>query len=99
MPVVNLFATFRQVSGTKSVRVQGSTVGEALQDLCRQHPGLRERLFAGDAIRPLVLISLNGRHIEHIDGLDTPLQPADEIALFPPLGGGALASHARNPIL
>ena len=88
MPVVKLFATFRQAGGAKSVGVQGGTVGDALQDLCRQRPALREKLFADDAVRPLVLISLNGRHIEHINGLDTPLQEEDEIALFPPLGGG-----------
>lgn len=88
MPVVNLYAGLRQAAGQRQVQVQGGTVRAALADLCAQHPALLERLFAGAEIRPLVVISLNGQHIDHLDGLETPAGEEDQIAVFPPVAGG-----------
>lgn len=35
-----------------------------------------------------VLILVNGRAIEHLSGLDTPLKGSDEVAIFPKMAGG-----------
>lgn len=34
------------------------------------------------------IILVNGRNIHHLQKLDTPLSDGDEVALFPPGGGG-----------
>jgi molybdopterin synthase sulfur carrier subunit len=34
------------------------------------------------------LILVNGRHVLHLDGLDTIVEDGDEVSLFPPGGGG-----------
>jgi molybdopterin synthase sulfur carrier subunit len=31
---------------------------------------------------------VNGRHLEHIGGIETPLQPGDVVLLFPVVAGG-----------
>jgi molybdopterin converting factor small subunit len=50
---------------------------------------LSELLFsAPDSLRDLVNILKNGRNIQFLSGLDTPLDDGDTIALFPPVAGG-----------
>lgn len=34
------------------------------------------------------IILVNGRHVQHLQGLDTPLNEQDVVSLFPPSGGG-----------
>ena len=90
MPVIKLFANLRQIVKSPSVAVSGSTVGEAVGELCKISPALNEKLFQNGELRPLYIISLNGRHIDLIKGLDTEAQITDEIAIFPPIAGGSL---------
>ena len=34
------------------------------------------------------IVLVNGRNVHHLQGLDTAVKDSDEIALFPPGGGG-----------
>ncbi|MBN1333548.1 MAG: MoaD family protein [Synergistales bacterium] len=34
------------------------------------------------------MILVNGRHVCHLNGLDTPLRDDDTVSIFPPAGGG-----------
>ncbi len=34
------------------------------------------------------IILVNGKHVLHLQGLKTPVKDGDEVALFPPGGGG-----------
>ncbi|HCA40738.1 MAG TPA: hypothetical protein DEP01_04035 [Aminobacterium sp.] len=34
------------------------------------------------------IIMVNGKHIVHLQGLDTPLNDSDTVNIFPPVGGG-----------
>lgn len=43
----------------------------------------QEKQLGGD-----VIILVNGRAIEHLAGLATPLKEEDEVAIFPRLAGG-----------
>lgn len=70
----------------KEVEATGSTVSQLLDDLNRQFPGIRFRMIdEQDAVRPHMRIFVNG---EQIWGLDTPLQPGDEIHILQALSGG-----------
>ena len=89
MVLVQLFATYRDIAGTKEMRLGAASVGGVLASLRESVPALYAELCTPDGTpRPLVKILVNGRHIEFLSGLETPVGEKDTIALFPPLAGG-----------
>ncbi len=78
--VVRLFASAREAMGASTVDVDvpfGATVGTLMTELRRSHPRL--------AASPEMLVSVNMEYA----GNDQPLHEYDEIALIPPVSGGA----------
>ena len=86
---VRLFAILRERAGADELEIdlpEGATVAQAL-DALREQPGLDEPL---ERIR--VAMAVNREYA----GPETPLAPGDELALVPPVSGGADAEvHAR----
>jgi molybdopterin converting factor small subunit len=76
---LRLFAAAREAAGTGRERVVGATVGEVLA-LARDRHGER---FAAVLARSRVW--LNGEPA----GSDEPVTDADEVAVLPPVSGGA----------
>lgn len=75
------------VGKIRRVSVSGATVQEALDDLCRQHPPLRVRLFdEAGALRRHVVCVHNGRATRL--GAPVPLADGDELAILPAVSGG-----------
>jgi molybdopterin synthase sulfur carrier subunit len=84
------FASFRDLFGgrVRDVDVpEGWTVGEVLALLC-DSPLRRAEIFAGDVLRPHLIVMVNGVHLNSLAGLETPLAEGDTVAVFPMLGGG-----------
>lgn len=65
----------------------GASVGDALGLLC-DTPERRREVFAGDGLKPHVVVMVNGAPIGSLQGLATPLAPGDTLAVFPLVGGG-----------
>jgi len=87
---VRIYGTLRTLVGATEVEVEASgTVRELLQELTAEHSALKERVLddAGDLQSPINVL-VNGRSIRFLDGLNTTVQEGDELALFPPVGGG-----------
>jgi sulfur-carrier protein len=88
---VKAFATLRTLMQNET-RVElsgGSTVADLLGKLETLYPGLSGELFSEPGqINPLVNILKNGRNIQHLANLQTPLEDGDIIAVFPPAAGG-----------
>ena len=83
---VRLFASMRDYAGVKDVDVQGKNVGEALVSLVNTYPLLKRQIFKEDGdILSHVRVLLNGIAISD---LNTNLKKGDELAVFPPVGGG-----------
>ncbi|MDV3103140.1 MoaD/ThiS family protein [Thermococcus waiotapuensis] len=81
--LVKLFATLIEFTGKRKLEISGpKTVGELLEELDRMFPGFKKELERG------YLILVNGKNIEHLRGLDTPLSDEDTVSIFPPAGGG-----------
>ena len=84
------FAYFREVFGGREREValgEGASVAAALAALC-DTPARRGEIFAGGALKPHLVIMLNGVPVQSLQGLSTPLAEGDTLAVFPMMGGG-----------
>ena len=71
------------------VPVTGATVGDALNDLTRQYPNLKQHLYNdGGQLRAFVNVFLNDEDIRHIRGAETPVQDRDRLMIVPSIAGG-----------
>ena len=77
-----------QAGGNTEVQVQGATVGAALADLVKQHPGLEPKLFQNGALRPYINIFVNDEDIRYLDEMNTALTDGVIVALIPAVAGG-----------
>ena len=87
-----LFADLAEAAGESEPTVDAAdaaTVGDALDALLDAYPGLAARVLdeEGD-LRGHVNLLRNGRDVREREGLDTPVDDDDELALFPPVSGG-----------
>jgi molybdopterin converting factor small subunit len=72
----------------KAVEVTGSTVGQALDDLTRQYPALRDHLFNGAELRRFVNIYIGEEDIRFLSGLDTEISAGESLRIIPTVAGG-----------
>ena len=90
MTAVRIPPVLRQQAGNqKKVEVTGATVGEALESLLGQYPGLREQVFTEDgSLNRFVNVYVNGRDVRYEQELATPVGESDEVILLPAMAGG-----------
>ena len=80
---VRLFARLSELAGARETEVElgeGLTVGDVFEALAREYPAL-----AG--LRGSVMYALNAEYVSP----DQPVRAGDEVALIPPVSGGARA--------
>jgi len=86
---VNLYATYRDLTGSKRLELAGNTVGEVMELLLARHPQLATELFTEPGrLSERVSVFRNGRDVRYLEGLDTPVGPDDVLDIFPPVAGG-----------
>jgi sulfur-carrier protein len=79
----------RFTGGEARVAVAAASVGEALDALDAQHPGIGERLRDDTGeIRRFVNVFVNGQNVRDAAGLLTRLSPGDEVGIIPAMAGG-----------
>ena len=72
-----------------TVQIEGVTVQEALDDLVRHFPGIREQLCDSQgAIRKFINLYLNNEDIRFLEGEKTAVQDGDALAIIPAVAGG-----------
>jgi molybdopterin synthase sulfur carrier subunit len=61
-----------------------------LISLCAKYgDALRKKVYAPGTEEPgNIIIMVNGRHIEHLGGLDAVLKESDTVQIFPVVAGG-----------
>ena len=75
--------------GATAARVEGGTVGEALEALYAEHGELRERVADDDgALRRFVNVYLDGEDVRFLDGLETTVPDGAELQILPAVAGG-----------
>lgn len=72
--------------GQRVFAVEGRTVREVIERIDRDHPGFRERVTAGDRLKPGIAVAVGSR-ISDL-GLLEPLQADDEVHFVISVSGG-----------
>jgi molybdopterin converting factor small subunit len=81
MPEVELFGGLRDaVNGAESVRVDGTTIHELLQNLARVYPTMRERIDQG------IAVAIDG--VIYRDNWEQPIPEGAEVVLLTRIAGG-----------
>ena len=89
--LVKFFATYRQIAGCRSCDVPSPGNVLALMELLsKRWPAFRELVLNEDGTDKGddVIIMVNGRHIDHLDGVATKLTEDDYVAVTPLVAGG-----------
>jgi len=84
---VRLFATLKDRAGANSVAIDlpdGSTVSQLLEQIASTYPALAPAL-------PSTLVAVN----QEFAFPPTPINAGDEVALFPPVSGGAFPEYFK----
>jgi MoaD family protein len=72
-----------------TVEIEGNTVDEALRALVAQYPDLSDNLYnEDDELRQFVNIYVGDEDIRFGNGVDTSLEPGDEVSIVPSIAGG-----------
>ena len=74
--------------GAKAVEGSGTTLDELIADLESRHPGLRDRLVEGDALRRFVNVYLNDEDVRFLGGLQAKVDDGDAVTVLPAVAGG-----------
>jgi sulfur-carrier protein len=89
--LIKYFADVRRLTGRdREEWTEGApTLRALLAGLAAKHGAAFERkVLEGDGLSSTIIILVNGRHVEHLDGIDTALSPGDTVAVFPMVAGG-----------
>ncbi len=84
---LEFFATLREKFG-KELTVELSSDKATLREVLGAVPGLLEEVAENERVKPMYKVLVNGINVEFLKGLDTDVKDGDEIAIFPPAGGG-----------
>lgn len=91
---VRYFADIRKLTGREEeeLATPPATVRALLLALGERHgPAFRARLFQGGdphRLSSTIILIVDGQNVVHLDGLDTRLDPAGVVAIFPMVAGG-----------
>ncbi len=78
-------------NGSDEVFAEGRNIGEIINDLEKNFPGLKERICEGDGkLRRFVNIYLNDEDIRFKKNLETELKENDELSIIPAIAGGLI---------
>ena len=87
MPVVGIPSLLRELTnGQRSLRVEGDTVRDVIDNLDRLYPGMKERLCDGDRLRPSIAVVVDG-HPSTLK-LRHRLNPSSEVHFVISISGG-----------
>lgn len=71
------------------ISAAGATVQEALADLEKQFPGIKERLYDEQGkLRRFINFYVNNEDIRFLQGEETAIKEGDEISVVPAIAGG-----------
>jgi sulfur-carrier protein len=90
MTQVKIPTQLRQLTGGEAeVGAEGKTVGEIIENLEVQHPGLKERLMDDSGnLRRFVNVYVNDEDVRFESGLQTEIPDGGQVSIIPAVAGG-----------
>ncbi|MFH1185597.1 MAG: MoaD/ThiS family protein [Chloroflexota bacterium] len=90
MPILKIPTPLRSYTeGQVEVRVEGHSVGEAMDKLVEAFPALKPHLYNGDGnLRPFVNLFVGEHNVKDLDGLATAVAENTRVLLVPSIAGG-----------
>ncbi len=89
---VRFFATYRDITHVRELEVPAPESVRGLLLLLSERfgPELGNKILSQDktALGKDAIVLVDGRHIAHLDGIDTPLSDSNTVAVFPLIAGG-----------
>ncbi len=90
--IARFFGQFKQISNEREIEYEiekSIFINEFLIQVIEQFPKMKELLFdENDQLHNWISILKNGRNIKALEGIKTPLENGDILAIFPPVAGG-----------
>ncbi len=75
--------------GATTVRAEGETVGQVVEDLVTRFPGMAGQVVTdGGSLHKFVNVYLNDDDIRYLDKLDTKVGEGDVVSILPAVAGG-----------
>lgn len=75
--------------GSEEVALESpSSVGDAVDQLEKKHPGIKDRLLDEKGVRKFINIYVGEEDIRFLDGLKTQLKDGEQISIVPAIAGG-----------
>lgn len=69
--------------GHDEITASGDTVGELLEAVAHEYPGIRSSLIAGDGqLQSGLVMFLGGRSVRELQGLDTPVDQEEVLSII-----------------
>jgi sulfur-carrier protein len=92
LPVeVRIPTVFRKfTAGEPVVDVAPGTIGDLIEELDQQYPGMKKQLMAEEGrLHRFVNVYVNDEDARYLDRLDTKVSDGDVVSLLPSVAGGA----------
>ena len=74
--------------GEKIVSGEGATLTELIDDVERNHGGIKDRLVDDDGLRRFVNVYVNDEDVRFSGGLSSELSDGDVVVILPAVAGG-----------
>jgi molybdopterin synthase sulfur carrier subunit len=79
----------RLTGGQSKLTLAGETVGQLLQAVDVQYPGITDKVLDTDGnVKRFINIFLNDDEIRTLQGLETPVGENDKVSIVPAMAGG-----------
>jgi MoaD family protein len=87
---VNIPAVLRSaVEGSKSLEGEAGPLRKVLEGLGDRYPALKEQVFDPDGgMHRFVNVYVNDEDVRYLEGMDTPVEDGDVVAILPAVAGG-----------
>ena len=76
--------------GSSEVEASGATVGALIEDLEKNHPGIKERILdETGALRRFVNVYVDDEDVRFLQGIETQVPDGRQVSIIPAVAGGA----------
>ncbi|MPZ60966.1 MAG: MoaD family protein [Propionibacteriales bacterium] len=74
--------------GEKAVPAEGASLGDVIENLETNHPGIKERLVDSGDLRRFINVYVNDEDVRFTGGLETTVSDGDAVVILPAVAGG-----------